>query len=403
MFDHITNEDITRAFNNLKAYTDRRTVALTLIVAISIIVGIIFHSQLREELDTKASIADTTEIKLSLQAPQSSGQSIQIPEDIPAKVEVSNPVEEKQTENTVITAPVEINYGGKYNNLWEYLEYGDIVEYFQPESTEVLFRYVHNDILFSTIMDLDPPQFRSLQNTVTEPYTSHTKGFKVNATVEGINSSINWIEDANGQPVWDPSMRKAPRELNELELWSLKYLETKGYNFLLRDLFDTLPKCKDDFDWGGSTCRYIQWSPAEGHARAAAFYSYANNPDNNVWVQIWGAVDARYRWIDAESEEPLERFDETADLWILPESGWLGLQIGITGEGSYNDPETWETTYTIKIEPGFVVGIDQAGYIYNSGPLGWVMPEEYMAKRTVEWPKEKILALLAEIEIETTE
>lgn len=387
MFEKISNEDLKRSFDALKSYVDRRVIAFVVLFVIFVAAGVLYTSRLKSE---QISIAETNATIETLQ--YGDGTSLE-GDTVPG---LTSTVGETDVSNETLTVnvPVEIGYNA-YDEMWEYLEYGNTVEYFHPEGSKVSFYFDYSDAYYYSQLDLEPPQFRALMAKFPEYLTYYEEGYRVNATIQGAEVlSINWVEDSGGQRVWDSSMEKTPRELNDLEKWSLMYAEVKGYEFLVEDWFDTLPECYDRYDWGGSECRYTDWSPAEESARAEAFYNFATNPANNVWVQVWGAVDARYRWVDAETGELLDVVDADADLWELPESGWLALQIGEIGDGTYEEPEMWETTYTVKVSPGFVVGIDQSGYIFGTGPLGWTMVENSEARRTEEWSLEKVHGLL---------
>lgn len=379
MFDKISNEDIKSAFTALKSYIDRRVFGILVVFFLGVL-GLVLFVGMRSTRDG---------VRLG-----SMTESVGTPTiTLPTPTVTATPVSVE-----TIKAPVEIGYSGAYNPMWEYLEYGNTIEYFHPEGSPYLMLWFEDaaGTNYYHEITLNPAQYRALVAAVPDSVTYLKSGYVVNVTVRGSEVvGINGIE-RYGQVVWDPSMEKGPRDLNWLEKWSLTYSEVSGYDFLREEWFDSMPQCSYEHEDAmfGSPCRYMVWSPAEQYARSQAFFNHVTASENNLWVEIWGSVDARYRWIDAESGIPLSYADSGADLWNLPESGWLALQICSYGKGVCPNPGDWETTYTLKVTPGFVVGIDQAGYIFETGPVGWVMSEESQSARTEGWELEKLQKLL---------
>ena len=279
-----------------------------------------------------------------------------------------------------------------YDSVWEYLEYGDAVQYYHPDEVCASFYFKGNDSLRYEKVTLTPPQYRALKDALAKYENWADAEFTVGAIVQdGEVKDIRWVKGPLDKEVWNPSMQAGPRFLNKLETWSARYAEIMDYGFVAEEWFDEMPECASEPTdcWTGHPCRYTEWSPAEVFARAQAFSEFVLNPENNSWVEIWGAVDARYRWIDVISGDVLPMTDRNAGLYQLPKSGWLGLQIA--SDWSDETPK-WTTTYNIRVQPGFVVGIDQAGYIFESGPLGWVrgFEDEWLANRTSEWSQDKL-------------
>lgn len=378
MFQNITNSDLKGALQALKSYFDRRMFLFGMFVFFFLAALVVGGAKVYN-LSTRRSTQMGVEVESLKNSISNGGQSVEItpvPVEIPVKT-------------TVVNAAVEIGYTG-YNPLWDYLEYGDTVEYFHPETPKATLWFEYGDVAYVAVLSLDPAHYRALMAKFPDYVTYLKSGYRVIAEVSGDKViSVDRIVDSLGNLVWTPSMVKAPRELNPLEKWSLWYA-SEGYEFLVKEWFDTLPDCTD--------CVGVEWSPAEQYARAEAFFRYVYEPDNDLWVEIWGSVDATYRWIDAETGAALGRVDPGADLWSLPASGWLGLQVCPLGKGPCSNPEDWETTYKIKVSPGFVVGIDQIGNVFESGQAGWVFSgsEEAPAKRTRDWTIEKLIELLGD-------
>jgi len=381
MFEKITNKDIKESFETLKAYCDRRRFYLGLIILVVIIAALLISLWMIDSNRAEGDVdTEITEIKATLVSLQQPSQS-QFDQENKAYDTDSTPA---MDDTLTITAPVVISSYYNYDEMWEYLEYGDTVEFFHPEDTDVFFSFEYEGEDFCYEVDLKPPQLRALMSIF--PDGAHYRdGYQINATIRGEEIiSVNWIEQ-NGHAVWTPIMEKGPRELNALEKWAFNYAQTTSPNYLMGVLFDRVP----DTQFSG-------YSYAEEYARFKAFFTFVTNPDNNVWVQDWRNVDASYRWVDAETGRILTVTDEFADLWEMPESGWLALQIGVIGNGSYKEPEKWETTDIIKMQPGLTVGINQVGHL-EIGYLDWILDIEEMACRTKEWSLEKISGILLEI------
>lgn len=302
----------------------------------------------------------------------------------------------------LIQVPVLISHRN-YNDLYEYLEYGNTVEYAGNQDLTVEFNFQNGEVYYHHEEELTPPQFRAFINAFPYAVTYEKEGYQIQVMVKGedVVSQVA-IVDKNGKAVWNPLMEKHPRELNALEKWAIQWATDMGYDdWIIQDWFDECPEWGHKIGEQGCFPEYMEWSPAEVEARGMAFFEYATNPENKVWIEIWGAVDARYRWVDHESGEVLAFAEETFDyddhvtLYQYPESGWIELQIG--EGGTWENPEKWEPRYIIKMEPGIVLGIDQMGYIFESTPLGR-MNYDFMAEQTREWSEEKILDLLKNIQ-----
>lgn len=298
--------------------------------------------------------------------------------------------EEPKAENIETQVDIHLGY---YESMWEYLEYGNAIQFFHPDDVMAAVSFRYNDKYYYQKMDITPPQYRALNQALSK-YKNYREPEKFQAYItiqDGDFLKVHWLEDSAGKTIWGPEMIKGPRFLNQLETWSASYAEIMDYDFLMEDWFDELPECASEPP-DVLRCKYTEWSPAEVNARAEAFSKFVQDPSNGSWIEIWGVVDAQYRWIDAETGEVLKMTDRDAGLWQLPRSGWLGLQID-----GYSDPkENWITTYKIRVEPGFVVGIDQIGSIFRTGPLSWLrgMDDEWLASRTTEWSQDKIMKWL---------
>lgn len=398
MFQNIGNPDLRTAFEKLLAHIIKRFWLLVAFVVVSMLVFAFclyttdktYHHRNMELVNELTAVkAQLESVKSAEEKPSNATPEAQI---LTTEVPLREYVAPKE-----VVVPIEIGYNG-YDDMFEYLEYGDTIEFVhpeQPDGLEVQFWFLYEGASFYKNIIMDPPHFRAVMESFPEYVTYAKEGYRATVVISGENViEIKSIQDNNDTVVWTPDMVKAPRELNPLEEWGKLYAEVHGYDFLLKEFFDEVPECSTYRDTLGS-CRNMYWSPAEEEARSEAFYRYATDPQNAVFVQIWGSVDACYRWVDAETPETvLQNVDQAADLWELPQSGWVALQIGNWTETGCQNSPTWETTATIKVEPGFVLGIDQMGYLYNTGPLGYAMFGNNMAYRTKEWEQNKIEKLL---------
>lgn len=310
---------------------------------------------------------------------------------------------EPQPTEELIQVPVLISHG-YYNDLYEYLEYGNTVEYASNRNLTVGFNFQNGEVNYYHEEELTPPQFRAFINAFPPTVTYEKEGYEIQVTVRGedVVSQVAIVDD-DGDVVWTPLMEKHPRELNALEKWSIQWATDMGYDdWIIGRWFDECPEWGYEIGEQGCFSQYMRWSPAEVEARGMAFYEYATDPENKIWIEIWSAVDENYRWVDHASGKVLEFAEETFDyddhvtLYQYPESGWIELQIG--EGGTWENPAKWEPRYIIKMQPGFVLGIDQMGYIFESTPLGR-LGYDFMAEQTREWSEEKILDLLEIVKV----
>ncbi|MBU1016938.1 hypothetical protein KJ678_02120 [Patescibacteria group bacterium] len=201
------------------------------------------------------------------------------PASVPAPTTAPSVVEEaRQVLGTL--------YGGYYDPMWEYLEYGETVEYFRP--VEVSLSWMEGESSAHKSFLLTPPQWRALEQKLKDRKWEYFSKFEV--IFEGDNL-LTVLDPETGDLIWDASMAKGPRPLNSLEQWYMDYLMFNGWDFEVADVFDTFPKCERN-SFGNERCGNIEgWSPAEIVARGTAFENHAENPDNGVWVEEWRSVD----------------------------------------------------------------------------------------------------------------
>jgi len=290
------------------------------------------------------------------------------PEQTPAATPA---VVKQEIHTTVVSGTLVL---GSYDPLYEYLEYGESVEFFQPG--QIRLSWMEDDSWYNREFLLIPPHFRALKKALGDIYVS---GLEV--TFRDQELLLVWGEDG---VVWDASQTTLPRPLNELEQWYLDYITFQGWDFEMEEVFDTLPTCEEH-------CSVSRWSPAEQEARSMAFLNHVQNPDNNVWVEIWRAVDATYRWVDAESGAVLPRVSAGGwhSLLEQPASGWLELQIEGGDAG-------WVSRARFKTSYGFSACINQIGDICGAGELAWSFYNQaWNAQQTEEVLKEDLLKELS--------
>jgi len=92
--------------------------------------------------------------------------------------------------------------------LFDFLEYGNVVNYFQPDDTYArmeLFNIEGYD--YHCIVRLRPPNFRALIKYFPDEYTSREKGFKAKVSYKNTGDcsliEVVSIHDPNGKKIWD--------------------------------------------------------------------------------------------------------------------------------------------------------------------------------------------------------
>ena len=235
-----------------------------------------------------------------------------------------------------------------YNPMWEYLEYGETVEYCQPDWYEnsrarvdlILVDEDHLGGLRNVEFFLNPPQYRSfieLMGSGLELVQNFE--FEVTVVDDRVDSIIAFV-DAEGNTAWDFSYSNPPREFNDLER---EYFTQVTLN---PDQHIEGYTVRVDLD-PGSCPNSIEgqdvWSPMEYVVRARATRNYLE--ENDLWISVayTGGYNygIEYRWVDSygnvlkpENQDYTETypFEDTLKVveylsFKLPEDTWVTLQM----------------------------------------------------------------------------
>lgn len=294
--------------------------------------------------------------------------------------------------SAVSTVVSELRLSTSYDGMWEYLEYGQTVEFYHPEGDPSVYfhksgRWDWDDAVLSV---LEPPAFRSLSLALAgvDPATK----FSIDYVIENGVVTLKQVRGEEGRLVWDEGQTLPPRPLNRLEM---KGLETE-FAPSAGQLLDSPP-----VGWSRT------YSPLEAIGRTAIYIAQAKKA--SAWIFEWRGVDPLYRFIDPNGQTVQPLAGSWPSLYQIPASGQVVIQLADdrtcnqTVLGLDEASCDWETTAIFFVRPGQVICLDQIGSICEAGPAEWLIYSsggyagrlvEYLADQTKEIPVEMLEAAL---------
>ncbi len=298
-------------------------------------------------------------------------------------------VEEEKTREQLVDVEI---IRGPYNSFWDYMEYGTREDYFHPEELVAQFKFSLEGYDYHCGVNLEPPSYRALVYAFPKLETPKDEGYQAKISYQKTGDckyiSIISINDSTGSKVWDYEKTRDPRVLNLLEEWSIKLAQATDSEYLIEAWFDYKPVCNDSDGFLNECNRF--YSPSEEFARFNAFNLKVTDPAQNVWVQNRiGEHGSDYRWVDYQTGVVLRRIDTIADLWELPSSGVLALQVK-------GDEGLWETTYMVdNVGPGWVMSVNEKGELFEAASIEFSNLSDYeKILRTIAWSCEEMIFYL---------
>ena len=293
-----------------------------------------------------------------------------------------------------------------YDPMWEYLEYGDVIEYCPngSDTLSVVFYATDKGYTYGDIrkfdLEFEPPQFRALKDVLGESYSG---GYTVEVEISNdLVSGLLSILDTEGDILWERGSSQEPRDFNAVEQAFLKASELYSYR---NNYLDLEEGCI-------STNSRVSWSPLETDVRSHASKMFLTNQDN-VWLSVLASYNPEYgdelRWVDTggntlESMWPSYKDSKTSDeyeFYILPDDGTVILQFREMDYRTWEHSSDWNTLYSVKIKSGFMVitDTDSNPYVvsiysdlnYCRGENCLEALDAYLAISTGSWTEDEII------------